>query len=187
MSVCLADRSSNTRKQVLSKQQQRGRLALWALDGTCEGGRHVKVPAQRNQRGETASWGRQDPTDGTLTDRRGQGCWCLSALWRGHFPGSLRFLSITYQPGQSGSEIKQLLWAWGLWTQQGENSLRSLLSLNLKRCINPGKVKITAWVTLVRASEGKRNVITAGFSMFPLRGQEKTWKLLKSYSQELVF
>lgn len=74
-----------------------------------------------------------------------------------------------------------------LWTQQGENSLRSLISLNLKRCINPGKVKITARVTLVRESEGKGNLISAGFSMFPLRGQEKTWNLVKSYTQELVF
>lgn len=44
-------------------------------------------------------------------------------------------------------------------TAGGENSLRSLISLNLKRCINPGKVKITTqkrnqcWVIDV-SSEG---------------------------------
>lgn len=44
---------------------------LWI--GWCEGGgRHVKVPGHRNQREETASQGRRSPTDGILTDRRGQ-------------------------------------------------------------------------------------------------------------------
>ena len=118
---------------------------LWA--GRCEGGRHVKVPGRRNQREEAASQGRRSPTDGFLTDRRGQVCQSPSSQWRGHFPRPLWFLSITYQPGQSVAEIKQLLRTEGLWTQQGENSPTSLISLNLKRYINPWKAKITIWMT----------------------------------------
>lgn len=41
---------------------------LWT--GWCEGGRHVKVPAYKNQREEMASHGLQSPVDGVLTDRK---------------------------------------------------------------------------------------------------------------------
>lgn len=127
--------------------------------GRCEGGRHVKVPGHRNQREETASQGRWSPTDGILTDTRGQVCQFLSPLWRGRFPGPLWILSITYQPGQSVAEIKQFPSPYGLWTQQGENSVRSLFSLKLKRCINPWKAEKTIWMTPVRETDSNINAI----------------------------
>ena len=108
-------------------------------------------------------------------DRRGQVCQSPSPPWRGHFPEPLWFLSITYQPGQSVAEIKQFLRPDGLWTQQGESSPRSLISLNLKRYINPRKAKITVWMTPVRETDCNINAIFVKSSMFHLRRQEKTW------------
>lgn len=73
------------------------------------------------------------------------------------------------------AEIKQFLRPDGLWTQQGENSHRPLISLNLKRYINPGKSKITEWITPVRDTAGNIEAICVGSSMFQLRKQERMW------------
>lgn len=85
---------------------------LWI--GRCEGGRRVKVPGRGNQREETASQGRRAPLTGFSQTGEPRVCPSLSPQWRGHFPGPLWFLSITYQLGQSVAEIKQLLKPDGL-------------------------------------------------------------------------
>lgn len=52
------------------------------------------------------------------------------------------------------AEIKQfLVGRQGLWTWQGDTSPRSLISLNLKRSINPGGAKITVWMTPLKETD----------------------------------
>lgn len=112
-------------------------LLYWSLDCTMWGRKARKSAWSLKSKRRVGIPGTPSPTDGILKDRRAQICQSppLSPQWRGHFLWPLWFLSITYQKGQSVAEIKQLLKLDGLWTQQGENSLRSLISLNLKRIL----------------------------------------------------
>lgn len=178
-----------TLKNTSCRNSRRGRLALWALGGTCEEGRQARKSA----------WSEESKRGDGILGTPGPHWWDSHRQERPRLLVPICSLErplprVTVVPQYHLSARPIRLWDKAvslslepLNTAGKENSLRSLISLNLKRCINPGKVKITAWVTLVRESEGKRNVINAGFSMFPLRGQKKTWNLLKSYTQELVF
>lgn len=107
---------------------------LWSV--RCEGGRHVKVPGHRNQR-ESGIPGTTEPLWwGSHRQERPRLLVTISST-KGPLPQATVVPQYHLSASQSVAEIRQLLGLFALWTQQGENSLRSLISLNLKRCINP--------------------------------------------------
>lgn len=113
------------------------------------------------------------PAGETLTQTRGQVCRSPFVQWRDHIPGPLWFLSITYQPGQSVAEIKQLLETDALWTQREENSPGSAISLNLKRDINPLKAEITLLMTAVTETDSHINTTYVWSSVLYLMRQKE--------------
>lgn len=119
--------SGNTYKHVLSEPFERGQgFALWAVRPTVWGRQtRKKVPWTRESKRGDGVPGKPEPRWWDCPNTGGQVCQSLSPPRRGatSLRGPLRFLSITYQPGQSVVEIKQLPQSgWPLNTAGGELS-----------------------------------------------------------------
>lgn len=133
--------SGNTSKHVLSGRCERRRGPGWLYElcvGRCEGGRHIKK--KKKKRLDAGIKGKKQARVPLMRGgEEGPGGSACSGEEATALHGPLRFLSITYQWGQSAAEIKQFPQCGRpLNTAGGRSSLRSLILLKLRGRINPG-------------------------------------------------